>query len=494
MLIELTPQGRVKKLQELSTSKENRKYSEYYDYYKGEHFVKSTFPYDDQYRRYRPYYVLTRSGQSVFDSPDDDKQLFWMNWCRMVIDTISDYSRGVNEDIVITADSGEEELTKVWKDNNINTLTKEIACEAGKFGKTFLKLRKINDKIQLYHVDPASVYQIIDPISNDVLSVIYYYSISVEDARQKFPGMEFGGTEVYYAEEWTPYFLFKFINGEEIQDLNEMGEARIGNPYGFIPFYEVKADIDGDSDIVDVIPLNDEYNMILTFNHESLKYHGFPMYSPDGSFNSQTNVLDPSALKDVRIAPKTFLNFPAKRIESEGVSDSIIKYIEQLRVDISIAGGVPLKLLTSELDGNLSGVALQRLMAPLIKKAEDRRNYIKEAYKRINNDILRLIGLGEAETDVIFPAIVNEDMNEQLDEAIKKNTLGISKQTIFEELGYDYEEEHKATQKEFDNDLQRTTDELKAISKVAPQQPGQGAKVNQGKAGRGNKPTGGNKR
>ncbi|MHC1728080.1 MAG: phage portal protein [Syntrophobacteraceae bacterium] len=495
MLIELNRRQRIDKIHELATSKENQLFSQYFDYYNGDHFVKSA-PFSAGRSFREQFNVYTRSGVPVFDGASiGDKVLVQKNWCRLFIDTIADYARGVNEDIVVTSDIAQDELQAIWKKNKINTLIKETGQESGKLGRTVLKLRrrKPGYPVELFQVDPGGVRFIKNPLTGDNEGAVYHFAIDLEDAKRLFPGVEMsartGNDQVYYAEEWTIGQVFKFIDGEPVNEINENGLTKDRNPYGFIPFYEVLSGQEGVSDIADVIRLNDEYNMVMTFNHESLKYHGFPMYAPKGNFNLES-VLLPEQLKDVEISPRVIQPFPMERIEAEGVNDSIIKYMQELRQDLCSSASVPFKLITAELDGNLSGVALQRLMAPLIKKAEDRRNYIREVCKQINRDMLSLMGVTtEADTDIIFPDIIKIDTNERLDEGIKKQTLGISKQTIFEELGYDYEDEDAKVEEEWDKSLdKRLIDEEQAandksgIQQNPKQIPQKGTPANQRKA------------
>lgn len=470
MLIELSRIQRNSKLLTLGTSPENKKYTEYFDYYKGDHFVRSNYMINNSdYGRVSHYNVYTRSGIPVFDDNiKDNKVIVQSNWCRVIVDTIADYARGVNEDIVITSDVKQDEIQKVWKDNDINILTREIAEEAGKMGKTYLRLRrrKKDANFEIFNIDPGGIFKITNPITGDIDGIIYFFGMSADNARRLYPSIAIKDStqDVYYAEEWTNDKLYQFVDGVQVNPTNDYNIVQDGNPYGFLPFYEIKADNDGESDIADVISLNDELNMTLTFNHETIKYHAFPIYSPSGSFTGQ-NLIPAEALKKVEISPRTILNFPAQRISGEGVPDSVIKYIEQLKQEISINAGVPLKLLTAEIDGKLSGVALQRLMSGIIKKAEMRRNYIEEAYEKISQDIIILLGGGEADVDVNFPDIIKIDTNERLDEALKKESIGISKETIFEELGYDYQEEEKQRQVEFDNSLEKKIrDEMTALN------------------------------
>jgi hypothetical protein len=82
-------------------------------------------------------------------------------------------------------------------------------------------------------------------------------------------------------------------------------------------------------------------------------------------------------LKEVKISPKSIMNFPLERIEGKGVDQSVIQHLETIQKNISVVSQVPMKLLTAEMDGSLSGVALARLMSGVTKQAEVRRDYLQ---------------------------------------------------------------------------------------------------------------------
>lgn len=474
MLKELTRKERVSKLEALSTSEEIRRYLMYQDYYEGTHFVKSTF-YETDYGKKSSYNVETRSGNLLYDDAEDEKVIVSSNWCRPVIDTIADYTRGVNEDIVI--ETSDTKLSDVWKNNQINTLTHELGYGAGINGKTFLRFRQENEDIKLFQVDPTMVHEIFNPLTEERDGLIYFFSIDHETATRLFPEFPINSEDgnVFYAEEWTDKNLYKFIDGILIN-----GDKNL-NPYEFIPFFKIKADVYESSDIHDVIPLNDELNINLTYINEILKYGAFPMLGPKGTFTNESPILDKEKTKDMEISPRTIMPIPMERIASGGIDESVLSHLENLKKDISIVSGVPIKLLTAELDGSMSGVALQRMMGSVLKQAEIRRNYIREVYKEISDRILERLGESSTDVDIIFPEMVDIDLNEKLDESIKKDALGVSKKTILTELGYDYDEEEKQRKEEFDNSLEeRVKDEF---NKVQPNNPRKQEKGVKGKAG-----------
>lgn len=476
MLKELNRKERVDKLDSLSKSEEVRKFLMFQDYYDGIHFVKNNLVTTDYERAYR-YNVETRSGQLVYDDYKDEKVVVKANWCKPIVEVIGDYTRGVDEDIVVESEDekAKEALDYVWKQNKINILTQELAYGSGINGKTYLRLRKRDKEsdIELFQVDPSMVHEVINPITGDRESVIYYYQIERSEAMRMFPELPISGSNgwVFYAEEWNDATVFKYLDGIQIES------GKTLNPYKFIPFFELPANIYKASDIADIISLNDELNITLTYINEIVRYQGFPMLAPKGTFNDGYTPLSKEQMRELEISPQVFMPIPTERVSAGGVDQSVLDYINQIEKDISIVSGVPIKLLTAELDGNMSGVSIQRVMSNVLKQAEIRRTMIDSVYKEVNNKILSLLGLPETETWIVFPEIVKIDLNEKLDEAIKKQTLGISKETIMSELGYDYEEEEKKRQEEFDNSLEkRLLDEQQAIQQNNPQKPQGGIK------------------
>jgi hypothetical protein len=186
MLKELSRKERVAKIETIANREECKFYSLFFDYYKGNHFVKTDMSSTD-YGMNSIYRITTRSGVELFDTQtDEDKVVVKSNWCKPIIETIGDYTRGVNEEIVITSDSEEESLSNVWKENNIDTLTHSICYQTGIFGKTYLRIRK-REKIELVSINPDEIYEVKNPITDETESVIWYFEIDNEQAERMFP-------------------------------------------------------------------------------------------------------------------------------------------------------------------------------------------------------------------------------------------------------------------------------------------------------------------
>lgn len=464
LLTNLSRAERNAQLRNITERPEVALYRMYLDYYRGIHFIRHSDASTD-YGRNNVNRITTRSGIELYDAVTaEDKVVVKSNWCTPIIESIGDFTRGVAEPIMVSIKQDkdefakeEERLRQVWTENKIDTLTHELAYECGIFGKTYLRLRQEvkAGPITLTQADPTSVYEVKDPVSGKRESTINWFVIDRESARRRFPGVTIasGTMELIYAEEWDDLLVYKYLDGELVSEKNDNQEVRDMNPYGFIPFFEVPGSIYRASDIHDAISLNDELNITLTYINEIFRYAAFPMLAPKGTFGPDTPILDKKQLAEVEISPKTILPIPMERIEGKGVDTSVLEHVEKLKQDIAVVSGVPMKLLMAEVDGNTSGIALERMLGAVVKQAEVRRSYIKEAYKEVNTAILTLLGLNtEVETDVIFPEMVKVDMTDRLDEALKKQTLGISRETILDELGYDFEEEEGKRQTELEND------------------------------------------
>lgn len=480
-LLTLTREQRLDAIKSIATSDRVKGYALYNDYYEGQHFMKQRYSHD--YGKKTKSYVQTRSGQSLYDADtEDDKVLVKSNWCEPIIETIGDYTRGIAEPIVISLEDGgehEDELRTTWEENHIDTLTHEAAYDCGIFGNTVLRLKQLADKsIKITQLDPASVYECWNPITGERESTIYWFLMLKSEASTLYPGLQFFGSTdeyVYYCEEWSDDAVYKYLDGEVVNERNDEQQVKYLNPYGFQPFFKIKGNIKESSDIKNVISLNDELNITMTYINEIFRYAAFPMLAPKGTFGPDTPVLTEDQLEEVEISPQVILPIPMEKVKGEGVEQSVLDHLKDVRADIATVSGVPLKVLTGEIAGDASGVAIERLMGAVIKQAEVRRNYMIETYKELSKRILQLLSGGtdmpDVKVSVVFPPMIKLDVNELLDAAIKKQTIGVSQETILDELGYDYEEEQKKRKTELEQeDLTKIDDELRTDNQGKPDQ------------------------
>ena len=450
MLEKLSRKERNSTIKAFAKSPQNQLYKMFYDYYNAKHFAMSGGVQQDY--KFQPKKLMTRSGSPLSDSKKDDTRLLVVsNWCEPVVSSIADFTSGTDDDLTID----DKKSQAFWKEQKIRKLIDKAAVKTGIYGLSFLRYQE-NEKVkQVKVIEPTKIYEVINSITGEVESIIHYYLISKEDAQAIHPELAFPKGDIYYAEEFSKTELHKYIDGQLVNP------GKTLSPYaGTIPFFKIKTNSEGKSDLMDVIPLNDEINLTYTNIDEIIKYHAFPIYAPKGSGlkDNIVNVQDEN-FKQIEISPRKIMNFPIERIESGGINRSIIEHIESVKSDISVVSKVPMKLLMGEMDGNISGVALQRMMSGVIKQAEKRRGFIKDAIKEINK-----LAVGDKEIEVTLPPMLKSDEGEQLDNAIKKESIGISRETIYAELGYEYTEETAKREKELDNQISRLDDEANSIT------------------------------
>lgn len=98
------------------------------------------------------------------------------------------------------------------------------------------------------------------------------------------------------------------------------------------------------------------------------------------------------------------------------------------------------EVATGKLDnaGQLSGLALRILYAPLIQKTETKRRTYGQAIVEMMRRALDLEGLGDEHlVEIGWPALVPSDPEGERRSALVDSQLGVSRQTILDRLGYD---------------------------------------------------------
>lgn len=445
MLKNLSRKERNSVIKSFSESEETKLYNMFLDYYNSKHFASTATKYTDYHAG--GYKLSTRSGSPLTDSTtDDDRMLVVSNWCEPIVTSIADFTAGTDGEVTFDDIVSQ----KFWDDQHARILIQEASVKLGMYGKAFLRYQD-NGQKKVKVIEPQKIYEVINSITGERESVIHYYVVSREDAEELYPDFSFSSGDIYYAEEFSDKFLDKYIDGELVNEDKNL------NPYKQIPFYKIQTNSEEKSDLLDVVPLNDELNVTLTNINEVLKYHAFPIYSPKGS-GLKDNIIPDEQFKDIKISPKKLMNFPIERIASGGIDSSVIDYMEKLKQDMSVVSQVPIKLLMGEVEGNTSGVALERMMSGIIKQAEKRRTYLVKAMKEVNK-----IAVNDKDVQITLPNMLKTDESVKLDEAIKKESLGISKETIFTELGYEYKEEEKLRDEEIDKALTRIDEERNTI-------------------------------
>lgn len=284
-------------------------------------------------------------------------------------------------------------LNQVWEDNQKDTLLTELGQTKSITGEAWVRVRfeeaeEMDDPFEEYpdgrirlSVMPT---QFVFPRFNDhdkdrLESFLIMYPIRKEEET----GILFKRTietTVVYKEFWTATEIVVYEGGNEVD--------RMENPYGFIPFVQIKnfpiaGRTRGQGDLDDIIPLNVELNTKKSDMSEVIDYHSAPITLVYGA---KIGNLEKGANKVWGGLPKD------AKVENLGLQGDLMassSYVSDVKTSMCEIAGIPETVLGgSSAISNTSGVALQYINLPLIERTRIKRNCSATGLQRVNKMIL----------------------------------------------------------------------------------------------------------
>src|SRR5258708_6619159 len=194
----------------------------------------------------------------------------------------------------------------------------------------------------------------------------------------------------------------------------------------------------------DLIGVNNSLNLVQSNINRVEKIYGGPiLYAPGiGTTNIDT-------------APGRIIQLPLpeNKIESVHIHSDVanaLLFAENLRSDIdeqSSVPGVATGRIAAMPRGNLSGIAIELLFMPLLKKTNKKRNLYGKLIIEVSKALLVLNGLsGDIDITIAWESPLPHDDLVSVQAGIAKLEVGVSKAEIQRELGYDPEEQAKLKQ------------------------------------------------
>lgn len=347
-------------------------------------------------------------------------------------------------------------LNQVWDDNKKDTLLTEIGQTKSITGEAWVKVQYIepedlNDPFEEYpngriklSVTPT---QYVFPRFNDHdkdklehLLIMYPIRKEVES------GLLFRRTSektVLYKELWTNTEIIVYNDSEEID--------RMDNPYGLIPFVQIKnfpiaGRTRGQGDLEDIIPLNVELNTKKSDVSEVIDYHSAPITLVYGA---KIGNLEKGANKVWGGLPK---DSKVENLSLQGDLIASANYISDVKTSMCEIAGIPETVLGgASAISNTSGVALQYINLPLIERTRVKRNCTSDSLKLVNKMVLYislyhgLIKKPESismkdflRNDVELPDTLPKDELIELQKLQQEMTLGLEcRHGALERLGKD---------------------------------------------------------
>ena len=364
----------------------------------------------------------------------------------------------ISEEYTVREKTESDFLNQVWESNDRETLITELGQTKAITGEAWVKVQYESAE-DLDGNDPFEEYpngrirlsvlptQFVFPRFNNhdknkLESLLIMYPIRTE----KETGLLFKrtvDTTVVYKEYWTSGEIVVYEGKEEVD--------RMENPYGFIPFVQIKnfpiaGRTRGQGDLDDIIPLNVELNTKKSDISEVIDYHSAPITLVYGA---RIGNLEKGANKVWGGLPKD------AKVENLGLQGDLVassNYTSDIKTAMCEIAGIPETVLGgASAISNTSGVALQYINLPLIERTRVKRHCTQNGLQRVNKMILFLglyHGLIEKPDDISMKDFLwNEvDLPDTLpkDELIELNkiqqemTLGLEcRHGAMERLGKD---------------------------------------------------------
>lgn len=357
------------------------------------------------------------------------------------------------DDVIVVREKTENEfLISVWEDNNKDTLITELGQTKSITGEAWVKVQfesaeELNDPFEKYpngrirlSVMPTQFtfprFNNHDKDRLESLLIMYPIKVSRESGILFKRNVE---NTVIYKEIWTNEEIVVYEDNQEID--------RMANPYGFIPFVQIKnfpiaGRTRGVGDIDDVIPLNVELNTKKSDVSEVIDYHSAPITLVYGA---KIGNLEKGANKVWGGLPKD------AKVENLGLQGDLAAstlYIQDVKTSMCEIAGIPETVLGgASAISNTSGVALQYMNLPLIERTQVKRGCTANGLQRVNEMILFIAfreGLIEKPEDMTMKNFVENTV--ELPDTLPKDAL-IELQKIQQEMTMGLECRHGAMER-----------------------------------------------
>ena len=387
---------------------------------------------------------------------------------------LGDELDGSDDEVVQREKTEGDFLNDVWSDNKKDTLCIEIGQTKSITGEAWVKVQfedpeDLNDpfekypngRIRLSVVPTQFVFPRFNDHDKDKLEhLLIMYPIRTE----KETGILFkrtSTTTVIYKEFWTNSEIVVYEGDKEVD--------RMENPYGFIPFVQIKnfpvaGRTRGVGDLDDVIPLNVELNTKKSDVSEVIDYHSAPITlvygAKIGNLEKGANKVWGGLPKDAKV----------ENLGLQGDLTASANYIAETKTAMCEIAGIPETVLGgASAISNTSGVALQYINLPLIERTRIKRNCSTAGLETVNEYILFIAmyhGLIEKPEDISMKDFVSNEVT--LPDTLPKDEL-MELQKIQQEMTLGIECRHGAMERTGKTDIDRKLKEIDAERQEHPE-------------------------
>lgn len=381
---------------------------------------------DGYYGRF-PKALKVRPGQ-----PDDN---IVANYLRPIVDKGVSFlfGRDVRFEVSETEHlSSEIWLDECWRANRKMTLLHKLALNGAICGHTFIKIVPRQPYPRLVVLDPATVTVRWQPDDIDTVEayIIQYPAIEPKSGGQIAVRqvVERDGARWLVLDQQASGGVDRWTTVEEsvwpwpwppIADCQNLPAP---NEYWGI------SDLESD-----IVQLNIAINFVLSNIARIIRYHAHPKTWGKGFTAGMLNI----AVDETIVLPSPDAELHNLEMTSDLASS--IALFERLERSLYEVTRVP-EVSMGKLDraGALSGVALEILYQPLLEKTETKRRLYGDLLIEVNRRLLALGGFGDGLYTVLhWPYLLPRDARSEAETAILYQQVGISRDTVLRELGFD---------------------------------------------------------
>jgi len=397
------------------------------------------------------------------------------NYARVFIDKMTSYlMSGINfavdpledsEEAKASARKAETALYKVYEENNLEQLDLETEIDCAVLGDACYKViwDTVEKRVRITAPDIQGIYAWwLGDDTSRIWRVASKYVLSAEEAGILY-NVKPKGKTVTVIELWTAREFELYVDGNLVE--------RKPNPYGFIPFIiypnlRAPKSFWGVSDLPQIMESQRELNRAMSQLSRILELSGNPIAVLENVEESEDIAVRPGAVWNLPEDAKAYL---LDLLQGGGINLHI-NYINLLYRTLHDVSESPRSAFGGT-ERDLSGVALEIELHPLIQKVRRKRIIRTAVYNQRNKMILRLLekyrgeSFGDNRSRVIWGPVLPQDISRQAGNEQMLVQTGIhSRRRAMDELGIqDTEYEFKRWLEERESIL-RMNKELNAKS------------------------------
>ncbi|OGO30699.1 MAG: portal protein [Chloroflexi bacterium RBG_16_56_11] len=399
----------------------------------------------ERMRRYREMLDFYNGGQWAGRERRSERRLIF-NYARAFVEKAASYLiSGIGftvepynntDEAKERARKAETAIRRVYQENNLEQLDLETEIDGAVLGDAGYKVTwdTVEKRVRVTSPDVQGIYAwwAGDDMSR-IWRIASRYRLSAEEVETAY-GVKPTGKAATVTEVWTDSDFELYLDGGRL-------EAK-PNPYGFIPFIvfpnlrEPKK-FWGTSDLAQIMESQRELNRAMSQLSRILELSGNPIAVLENVEESEDIAVRPGAVWSIPEDAKAYL---LDLLQGGGVNLHI-QYIDLIYRAMHDLSESP-RSAFGGLERDMSGVALEIELQPLLQKIRRKRIIRGAVYKRRNEMVLQLLkkyrgeDYGENQTRVVWGAVLPRDMEKKVDSEQAMVQTGIhSRRTAMDEIG-----------------------------------------------------------